>query len=167
MHYYVALNRFDEIGAVYHILEGIEVDLEEHGVPKSQLLHVYHLLRALPGRDRMLQAIHRIYDLQVLIHVVLLFVGLILMLIGLMKEAVLIPMGLAHFVSFIQLLLYYTLPVGDVFRTIHHEIIVVGCVIHRVSSRGRQPALHVMQHGGIIAGGTYIARRLLMLIWTG
>ena len=146
MHYYVALNRLDEVGAVNHVLEGVEVDLEEHGMSEPQLLHVDHLLRVLPGRNRMLQAFHRIYDLQVLVHVVLLFIGLILMLICVMKEPVLIPMGLAHFISFIQLLLYYSLSIGDVFRMMHHEIIVVGRVIHGVAStsRGRQTALHVM-----------------------
>lgn len=167
MHYYVTLNRLDEVGAVYHVLEGIEVDFEEHGVPEPQFLHVYHLLRVLPRRDRMLQAVHRIYDFQVLVHVVLLFVGLIL-LVGVMEEAVLVAMGLAHFISLVQLLLDYTLPVSNVLRTMHHEIIVVRCIIHRISSasRRRQPALHVMQHGRIIAGGTYIPRCLLVFIWT-
>jgi hypothetical protein len=137
MHYYVTLNRFDEVGAVDHVLEGIEVEFEEHGVPEPQLLHVDHLLRVLPTRDRMLQPIDRIYDLQVLVHVVLLFVRLlILLLIGVMEEAVLVPMSLAHFVSLVQLLLDYTLPIGDVFRTMHHEVIVVRCVIHRISATG-------------------------------
>ena len=169
MHYYVALNRLDEVGAVDHVLEGIEVDFEEHRVPEPQLLHVYHLLRVLPGRDRMLQAVHRIYDLQVLVHVVLLFVGLILLLVGVMEEAVLVAMGLAHFISLVQLLLDYTLPVSNVLWTMHHEIIVVRCVIiHRISRAGRrrQPTLHVVQHGRIIAGGTHISRCLLMFIWT-
>lgn len=158
MHYYVTLNWLDEVGAVYHVLEGIEVDFEEHGVPEPQLLHVYHLLRVLPRRDRMLQAVNRIYDLQVLVHVVLLFVGLILLLVGVMEEAVLVAMSLAHFISLVQLLLDYTLSVCNVFGTMHHEIIVIRCVIHRISSAGRrrQPTLHVIQHGRIIAGGTYI-----------
>ena len=143
MHYYVALNRLDEVGAVDHVLEGIESDFEEHGVPEPQLLHVDHLLRVLPARYRMLQPIHRVYDLQVLVHVVLLYVGLllvvgvlILLLIGLvMEEAVLVPMSLAHLVSLVQLLLdYTTLAIGDELRMMHHEIIVVRCVIHRISS---------------------------------
>ena len=134
MHNNVTLNRLDEVGAVYHVFEGIEVDFEEHGVPEPQLLHVDHLLRVLPARDRMLQAIYRIYDLQVLVHVVLLFIGVFFLLISLMEEAVLVAMGLAHFISLVHLLLDHPLLVGYVLRTMHNEIIVVRCVIHRISS---------------------------------